>query len=190
MRYDIALFIIGIILIILFFPIRAKTKIIYNVFNNKGYASLFFYNLKLFKCRFKIKKFKIYAKTKKKDFVIDLFNENNQTSLGEIYVMQVLKKIRIKNLKLGSKFSFNRDMLVTSVGGASLNLLFGIILSIICNKKKIDNYEITYFNNADRTMFLVVLTTSIQINLFWLFISLLKTIILKLKKGMVKSYGN
>lgn len=190
MRFDIVLFIVGLIIILLFFPIRVKSKLIYNVFNNKGYASLFFYNLKLLICRYKFKKLKLIARAKNKEFEIDLINEKNQTNFGEIYVMQLLKKIRIKNLKLFSQFGFNRDLLASSVGGASLNIIFGIMLSIICNKKKIDNYEITTINNEARTTFLIIISTSIQLNIFWLILSFIKTLLLKIKKGMVNSYGN
>lgn len=189
MRLEVIVFLLGLGFIILFFPVRIKAEVAYSIFSNKGYLSLFLFKPKVFICRYKIKNFKLFVETKKKNFEIDLLNEKNQTSFGEIYLSQIIKKIRIKNLRLISRFGFNGDMMVSCLGGASIKILFSIFLGIICEKKKIDNYEIKSYV-TDSTSFLNVLTSSVQFNLFILILGLVKTIILKFKKGLVKKYGN
>ena len=48
MRFELIFFLIGLALIILFFPIRVKAKLVYSLFDNKGYLSIYFFKAKIF----------------------------------------------------------------------------------------------------------------------------------------------
>ena len=182
--------VIGMLITILFLPIKLRCKINYDVFNNKGFLSLFLYKIKIIVVRWNVKKNCIIFKTDKKELKINVFDTKGKAAFSEIFMRQIIKKININNLRIMYHFGFNKDMLVISVGGALLNILTRNIVKVVSIKTKLKDYDLNLFVSEKKTIFLLVFTSVIKINLFLIILCFIKAIGIKIKKGLVKKYGN
>ena len=169
-----------IVLLLMLLPLKVKGKIGYNVFKNQGYLSLFFFNLKLFLAKWKLtpSNLQLYSKTKTISIYFNTFK--NQTNLGDIYVSNLLKKIKIKNLRIIANFGFNADQMISCLGGAGLDVVLKAICCILQLKKPSSKLDVQVFTSTNRTGFIVCGTTSIQVNLMILLVCFVKSLFRKI----------
>ena len=127
MRLFIILFLL--LLFILFVPIKLKAKVNYDILNNYGFVSIYFYKLKVFLCKISFVPFKILIETKRKRFKFKIFKKEKDYSYGEIFFKEVMKRLRINNLRLTSRFGLFQDCLLSSIGSGSILALSSILMS-------------------------------------------------------------
>jgi len=171
-----------VVLIILFFPINLKGKLAYNVFSNKGYISFYFYKLRLSLLKIKFIPFKFIIKDKDKEFSIT--DIKNQTNFSDIFIGVLIKEIKIKNFRVLSCFGFNKDCLITSLGGAILLLSALTLSAMVIKKNSADNLTCNIFPDYKKTNFIFCFTSSIVLNLFTVIYCFVISLFIKLKKGI------
>ena len=140
------LFVLGIILILLFFPFRLKGKLSYNILKNEGYLSLFFYSIKLTLISIKFLPFKIKLKSQNKKFYLsfkDLVQENN---FGEVFINSIFKVVKIKSIKFFSNLQFKDNSFLPYLTCGTLYVLFGVFYSFFSNIKNFSNIFNSFFN--------------------------------------------
>lgn len=174
---------------ILFIPIKLKGKVDYNIFNNTGYVSIYFYKIKVFLGKISFVPFKILIETKKKKIQVDFMKKEDEYSYGEILFKILMKKIKIDNIRFISKFGLFRDCLVSAVGSGTMLVTMSILMSIISSKKTLENSEITVFPDYTSNRLLLCFSGSIRLNVFVVILSLLISLFKVIKRG-IKNYGN
>lgn len=166
-------------------PIKLKTKLIFNLFENKGFISIYFFSFKVMLRNWYIKTNRVVLKdfyNKKKDILIWFGgkNENEKNVFSDIFFNKLLFKIKIKSFKVYSNFGFKNNVYLTFYITAFLNICAGVFKSLIFNTKKVKNMEVALFPSFLKNNSMFCFSLAIQINLFvvlnCLIISLLKTI--------------
>ncbi len=186
----IALFVICLVLFILFIPIKVRGKINYNIFLNSGYVSLFFYKIKILVARFKIKIFKIEVwPLNKKPISLYFKDLKNQSTFSDMFFANLLGVIKVKNFKIISNFGAQNDYLTSSLISGFLKIISGVVFCLFKNNfnsaKSIQN-----FTSYNQTKFLVAATVVIRLNLFYVILALIKSVILYQGKRKVLRNGN
>lgn len=171
--------------VMLLLPIKLKSKVVYDLFSNKGYLSIFLYKIKLTLFRWKLKKNRVELNKNNKTKTFTIFNRSNQPEFGEIFVKQFLKVIYINNLRLIYHFGFNKDRLITSIGGALLNIVSYNFIGALSENNKLRNYDLSLFINDNKTILIIALTCSIKFNLLLMGFCFVKSVIIKIKKRLV-----
>lgn len=184
MRLLVGTLLIG--LVLLFVPIRVKSKIGYNLFQNQGYLSVFFFNFKIFLAKWKVFPTHIQIKLKSKTMKIYFNSYQAQTNFGDIYISNLIKKVKIKNLRIIASFGFNADQLISVLCGAGLDIILKIIYCVLLSKKSSDKLDIKVFTSAKKTCFIMCGTTSIQFNLMILLTCFIKTVFRKINISFKK----
>ncbi len=171
------------LLLILLFPIKLKGKLIYNLFKNEGIISIYFYKLKLFVSHFKLlpHKILIYGK-KKKDISFYFFNQNNQGSIIDIFLMQLIKQIKLNNFRTYANFGLFENAFASSIGSGTLNIMSGVANSYLVNKLDSECITSQIFADYTKTKFIMCFTSSIQLNLLIVIYCFLSSFIIKLKR--------
>jgi len=177
------------IMLLLLFPLKIKSKVIYNLMKNNGFVSFYFYNIRLFVGRWKFVPFKLIIKGKKKDVVIGLSNLQTQNDYKDIYINQLMKKIKINNVRSYVKFGFNKDALITSLGGAGLKILSGVACCLLSLKESKKIFMSQVYPDYTNTILFICVTASIQLNLIIIIYCFFSSFILNIKRGS-KKYGN
>ena len=180
MRVTIILFLLLIFLLLI--PIKLKSKLIYNLIYNRGYLSIYFYNLRLVVARWKFVPFKILVKTKKKDISIYFNSLKNQNAYSDIFFSQLIKKIKINNFRNFTNVGIKNNAMVTALICGFVKSITGVVSSFLVNKKNINNIDSQIFANFTNSNFLLCLTGSTQINLILVIYCVISSFFIKLKK--------
>lgn len=163
-------------------PIKLKSKLIYNLIKNKGYISIYFYNLRLFVAKWKFVPFKILVKSKKKDISIYFNNLKKQNDYSDIFFSQIVKKIKIISFKNFSNIGIKKNCMLTALGCGLVKISTGIFNSFLINKKSIENMNSQTFANFNKNNFLFCVTGSAQINLMIVIYCAISSIFIKIIK--------
>ena len=160
------LFFILLTILLLFMPIKLRCKIDYDVFRNDGLLSLFLFKIKLLLAKLKFKNFTILLKDKKKTTTIYLFNGQEQSKFGDIFLENLLQNIKVDNSRFISKFGIMRDCLLSSIiCGIMINIssVFGCLIA-----QKKENVKLSVYCMPDylHNTFVMCFTSSITFNLF------------------------
>lgn len=171
-----------IIVLILLFPLKIKGKFTYDIFNNYGFVSLFFFSLKLSIFKIKFLPFKIKIKAKGKRFYVtfrDIISENN---FGEVFFNTILKVVKIKSIKLFSNFAIKDNAYVSHLTSGLFYVLFGSAFSYFSQVKNFYNVECLNFANFTNTNFVINFTCSTQTNLLMIIICFVISIFKNFKR--------
>lgn len=187
MRLFIILFLL--LLFILFVPIKLKAKVNYDILNNYGFVSIYFYKLKVFLCKISFVPFKILIETKRKRFKFKIFKKEKDYSYGEIFFKEVMKRLRINNLRLTSRFGLFQDCLLSSIGSGSILALSSILMFTLSSEKNIEHGKIMVFPDYMHSRMLFCFSGSVRLNIFLIILSLVVSLFKTIKRG-VKKYGN
>ena len=184
MRLFIILFLF--LLLFLFIPIKFKSKVIYNILNNKGYLSIYFYFIKLFDTTWEIVPFKIIINNKnKKDIKISLYDAGKEADFKELFFKSLLKKVKLINFRTIGRFGIMQDCLLSSAGSGALIVFLQIFNCFLMSKKRCRNLSCQIFTDFNKNNFLLCITTSIKFNLFVVITCALSSLI---KKGYREKY--
>lgn len=186
MKWFVILFLF--LILILFIPLKVKSKIIYNVLCNKGYISIYFYNFKFMVTTWKFVPFKILIKNKnKKDTKIYLYNKENDIDFKDIFLKNLIKRVKILNFRTIGRFGLLQDCFISSIGSGIFTIFSQLLNCFIYTKKDCNKLSNQFFTDFNKNNFIYCITTSIQFNLFivlWCaFLSLIK------KGELVRYYG-
>ncbi len=174
--------------LLLIFPIKLKSKIIYNLIKNKGYLSFYFFNFKVLVTTWKVSRFKILIKNKnKKDIKILLFDFKGESDFKDVFFKQLLKVVKIKNFRTIGRFGIEDDCLISSLGSSVLLLISQFFKCYLIEKKSCNNVSSMLFADYSRNNFIVGVTASIKFNL--LFASICAVKALYIKNNREKVYG-
>lgn len=180
------------LIFILFIPIKLKTKLVFNLFKNNGFVSVYFFSFKIMLRRWHFEPRKIVLEDyyeKKKDILIWFKkNEKEKNIFSDIFFDELLLKIKIKSLKFYSNFGFKNNIISTVYFTGLLKIFTGVLKSLILNIKKVKNMEVMLFPNFLKNNSMLCFSLVIQINLF-IILSCLTVGILKVIKRGVKN-GN
>lgn len=185
MKLSIILFFIFIL--ILFFPIKLKAKIIYNLFKNEGFLSIYYYKLQLSIFTLKVVPFKIVLDNGKRQTNIYFFN-NEDDSFGDLFLTRLLNQIKIKDFRTYARFGFNSNCMLACMGCTSLTLFSTFSNLILMNKFGNFKSDIQIFPDYINSRFLLCYTISICLNLFIIIKTLFICLLIKLKRS--KKNGN
>lgn len=160
------LFFILLTILLLFMPIKLRCKIDYDVFRNDGLLSLFLFKIKLLLAKIKFKNFAILLKDKKKTTTIYLFNGQEQSKFGDIFLEKLLQNIKVNNSRFISKFGIMRDCLLSSIICGTMINISSVFGCLIAQKK--DNVKLSVYCMPDylHNTFVMCFTSSITFNLF------------------------
>ena len=180
------------LIFILFIPIKLKTKLVFNLFKNNGFVSVYFFSFKIMLRRWRFEPRKIVLEDyyeKKKDILIWFKkNEKEKNIFSDIFFDELLLRIKIKSLKFYSNFGFKDNIISTVYFAGLLKICTGVLKSLILNIKKVKNMEVMLFPNFLKNNSMLCFSLVIQINLF-IILSCLTVGILKVIKRGVKN-GN
>ena len=184
------IFVLILVLIILLFPFRIKGKFSFDIFNNYGFLSLFFCNLKLSLVRIKFLPFKVKLTTKNKKIYLtfkDFLTENN---FAQVYLDCILNVVRIKSFKLFSNIQFKDNSYLQYLVSSLFYVGFGIAYSILNTVKNFSNIECLNFANSTNTSFVINFSVSMQLNLFLVIYCFFVSIFRNLKRVRSLKNGN
>lgn len=172
------------LLLILFIPIKFKTKIIYNLIKNKGYVSLYFYNINLMVSKWKFLPFKITVKNKKwkKDKTIYFNNTKKENEYGDIFLSELIKKLKLSNFRTYINFGFCDNCLITALSGGLFKIGIGVLNSFLINANKAFYLDSQIFCDFEKSKTFFCVTTSVKINLFSIVYCLLASLFIKFSK--------
>ena len=177
--------IIGIFLLIFFIlllPLTFKGKISYNIFNNYGYISLFFFSIKLCLLKIKILPFKIRFKTNKKKFYLTFSSFISEDNFGEVFLNTLLKFIKFKSIKFFTNMSIKDNAYFPYLIAGTLYILFGTFYSYYSLSKNFYNVECLNFANFTNTNFVINLTCSVKVSLLIIIICFFISVFKNLKR--------
>ena len=180
----IALVLLFLFLLILFMPIKLRSKIDFNVFINEGIFSLFFFKLKVILAKLEFQPFKILVKTKKQTIPIYLFSAQRENNFVDLFFDEFLHSLSFNNAKFISRFGIMQDCMLSSVGCGCLLNAFSLISCQIAQNKKRAMTSIYCSPDYNYNTFIVCLSTSITFNIFILLKCLVVSIVrILLKEG-------
>ena len=180
MRLFIILFLLLIFLLLI--PIKLKSKLVYNLICNRGYISVYFYNLRLFVAKWKFVPFKIFVTTKKKDISIYFSNLKKQNVYSDIFFSQLVKKMKINNFRNYTNIGINNNSMLTAISCGFVKIIIGVFSCFLINKKSISSLNSQIFANFNKSNFLFCLTGSAQINLILVIYCAVSSFFIKLIK--------
>lgn len=182
MRTAIILFLL--LLLLFFLPISLKTKILFNVIENKGCVSVYFYKIKLIVSKWRFVPFKIVVESNKKEETSIYFNKpNKDNNYKDIFFNQVIRRVRIKNFRTYAKLGFNENCLVTAISVGLLKIMSALLNCFLLKYKVPENLKSQIFCDFKNTNFFLCLTSSVQLNLFMIVESIITSFFIKFYKG-------
>lgn len=124
------------IVVLLIFPIKAKSKISYNVLKNKGQIKFYLFKWNFLTFNVKFKKNYIYLTTKKGKVILVPLELDNQTNLEMVDITYILlDKTVINTLKITMNIGVENSPFYTALLYGLFQTINSIILSILKTKK-------------------------------------------------------
>ena len=179
--------IVVVFVLLLFLPIRIKSKVIFNFLSNSGYISMFLFKLKIFLGKISLLPTKIVIKTKNKTRYLCFLCNDKDNTFGEKFFTNLIQNIKIKNLRLFGKLGLLQDCLFTSLSCGGILMGFGVLYSLLNTKRGIVASSLKLFPDYKYNTILLCFTGSIQLCLFAILKSFVKTICDYVKRSQ---YGN
>ncbi len=181
MKLTIILFFI--VLFILLIPIKIRSKIIYDIYKNKGYLSLYFYKLKLAVLTLSFEPMKIVIDNKKHKSYFYLIKEKNvKTSFGDVYIEQLIKKIKINDFRTYARFGLMEDCMYSCLGTACIITFSSILNYFLFDKEGVFRTSINAYPDYLHNRFLLGYTASISLNIILLLYCVVLTLIKRRKE--------
>ena len=164
-----------VVLFVLFFPINLKTKISFNFYDNSGFLSLYFYRLKLGLFLLSFSPFKIVLHSPKKQIKLDLFSLKNSSKYGEVFLSNIIDVTHINNANMFLSFGIF-DAFISSTFCALVDSLGMSAITLSLPHKHFDNFSFKAMPCYFEDTFVIALSLSATINIFWIIFCLIKSL--------------
>ncbi len=184
----IVLIIAIIVILLLFFPIKVKAKVIFNFLTNKGFVSLFLFGFNAFLGKIKILPTKLALLSKKKLSYLYFFKNNTQEDFSEMFYSNLLRNVRLNDLRFIGKFGLFTNCLLTSLSCGGVMMGGGIVYSLLNSFRGRVPSSIKIFPDYRGNTLLLCFTSSIKLNLFVILKTFIQTICDFIKRS--KKNGN
>ncbi|MGN0798702.1 MAG: hypothetical protein ACI4L7_03995 [Christensenellales bacterium] len=179
-----------IIIFLLFIPIRIKVKIHYDFLQSHGFASGYFFNIRLFLFGLRLMPNKIQLEGKKKNYVFPIIDFGNKKTFGEDYFGFLIKLLRLTHIRALSRIGIEDNCMLSCLTCGMLNVVFGSVACVALGDSETP-FEINNFPNFLYKSALYGISSSVDITIFKMLLALIQTFSKKIrsvKNGNKQTY--
>ncbi len=164
------------LMLLLLFPIKLKAKVVFNLLSNSGYISAFFFRFKVFLGKISLAPTKLILQTKKKLSYLYFFENKSKEDFSEIFFGDLIKHIRLNDLRFIGRFGLFKNCLLTSLCCGSTMAIMGALYAVLNSSRGQIPSDIRLFPDYRHNTILICFTSSITINLLAIIRSFITTI--------------
>lgn len=168
---------------LLLFPIKLKAKVIFDLLSNSGYISAFFFKIRVFLGKISLAPTKLILQTKKNLSCLYFFENKSNEDFSEMFFGNLIKCIRLNDLRFIGRFGLFANCLLTSLCCGSSMTVMGIMYAILNSNRGQIPSDIRLFPDYRHNTILICFTSSITINLLAIIRSFITTICLYSKRS-------
>lgn len=184
------LIILLIVNLLLFFPLVLKCKVDYNLLENRGILSAYFFVFNVSVLKFKFLTNKIVIKNKDRHLSFLYYTDlASQNKIREIFLLLIFKNLRVRNLRFIDVAGKRENVFLTSMLSGGMNVLMSSVMCVLSEKTDIEKFSFVTFPDFFEDKMLICFSTSISINLFKIIYCFVSAVIIKIKKKEIR-YGH